>query len=199
MKPEESKQMEAGIKLAFHPTVTATFAVFDIRRRNTPTPDPIILFGSVQNGEQHSRGFEADVIWQPTSNWSILASYAHVNAKVAKDTNPLLIGAPLVGVPTNSGRLWAKYTFTEGTMKGLSLGAGAYAASAQSVELGNPFRTRGYVTFDASASYKFDAFTFMVTAKNLANVKYFEPYQYLSGRVVPGAGRAIYATLSAKI
>ncbi|MGE3247804.1 MAG: TonB-dependent siderophore receptor [Beijerinckiaceae bacterium] len=199
MRPEETKQMEAGVKVNLASTLTATFSVFDLARKNTVAPDPANPFGSVQTGQQRSRGFEADVIWQPNTNWSFLASYAHVDAKVTRDTNPLLLGAPLTGVPQNSGRLWAHYKFTEGQFNGLTIGAGAYAASAQSVELGNPFRTAGFVTFDATASYKYKNMTFSLSAKNLANAKYYLPYQYLSGRVVPGSGTSIFAGISARL
>ena len=55
-----------------------------------------------------------------------------------------IVGAPLVGTPKDSGRVWANYTFTEGAAKGLSLGAGFYAASEQVAELGKVWRTPAY-------------------------------------------------------
>ncbi|WP_296576159.1 TonB-dependent siderophore receptor [Phreatobacter sp.] len=194
-KPEESKQLEAGVKLNLPFGLSGTFALFELRRRNVPTT---VGFFAVQTGEQRSRGLEADVIWQPNRNWSILGSYAYIDAAVVRDGNTALVGQTLVGVPRHSGRLWANYRFTEGTLDGLSVGGGLYAASEQVVELGNVFRTPAFVTFDARISYQYRNWTVALVGKNLADRRYFIPYPYLSGRVAPAEGRTAYLTVSTK-
>jgi iron complex outermembrane recepter protein len=196
MKPEESKQMEAGVKITTNNGLTGTFAVFDIRRRNVPISNG--GFGSVQSGEQQAKGFEADILWQPNRNLSLLASYAYTDAKVVEDNNPALVGAPLTGVPKNSGRLWANYTFVDGAWKGLSFGAGVYAASEQVVELGAVWRTPGYATLEAKIAYQYEGWNMALIGRNLTDRQYFVPYQYLSGRVAPGDGRTVFASASRK-
>lgn len=196
MKPEESKQMEAGVKVTTDKGLTGTFAVFDIRRLNVPISNG--AFGSVQSGEQQAKGFEADILWQPNRNLSFLASYAYTDAKVAEDNNPSLVGASLTGVPRNSGRLWANYAFVDGAWKGLSLGAGVYAASEQVVELGARWRTPGYASLEAKVAYQYEGWTMALIGRNLTDKHYFVPYQYLSGRVAPGDGRTVFASASRK-
>ncbi|QCK88050.1 TonB-dependent siderophore receptor [Phreatobacter aquaticus] len=194
-KPEESKQLEAGIKLHPGHGLSATIALFELTRRNVPTS---VGFLSVQTGEQRSRGVEVDATWQPNRNWSFLASYAYVDAFLVRDGNAALVGQPLNAVPRNSGRLWANYKFTEGTLDGLSIGGGLYAASDQVVELGSAWRTPAFVTFDARVAYQYQNWTIALTGKNLADRRYFIPYPYFSGRVAPAEGRTAYLTVSTK-
>jgi iron complex outermembrane receptor protein len=118
-------------------------------------------------------------------------------ATVTRDTT-LPRGTALSQVPRNSGRLWANYRFGEGRLEGLSIGGGLYGASEQAVTVGGPWRTPGYVTLDAAASYPIGGFTVAVVAKNLANQRYWVPYSFLDGRVAPGAGRTVFATVSAR-
>jgi iron complex outermembrane recepter protein len=194
-KPEGSEQWEAGVKLDGPWGLAGTLAWFDLKRTNVPTT----LSGMVtqyQAGEWHSSGVEADLTWQPTASLSFLASYAHIDAKVSKDPN--VQNATLNLAPHDSGRLWGNYAF-DGFLEGWSFGAGLYAASSQVVEIGSPWSTSGYVTFDSTLTYKHGNFTFSVNGKNLTDHRYFVQYPYLSGRVAPGEGRTFFANISVRM
>lgn len=196
-KPEGSEQWEAGIKLDGPMGLSGTLAYFDLKRTNVPITPPGSLTQR-QSGEWRSSGFEADLIWQPTASLSFLASYAHIDAKVSKDLNPKIQNAPLNLAPPDSGRLWGNYAF-DGFLQGWSFGAGLYASSGQVIEIGRPWSTSGYVTFDAALTFKHDNFTFAINGKNLADHQYFVQYPYLSGRVAPGEGRTFFANLSVRM
>jgi len=196
MKPEQSQQLEAGVKLNTDFGFAATFAAFEVKRRNVPVTDPANTFLNIQSSERRSRGFEADATYQPGANWSFLGSYAYTETEVLKDTSAANIGQSLPGVPKHSGRVWAHYAFTTGAAKGLSLGAGVYAASGQTIELGQAWKTGCYATLNASIAYEYDGWKVSVAGKNLANTRYFTRYEYFAGRVVPGEARGVYATLS---
>jgi iron complex outermembrane receptor protein len=195
-KAEGSRQAEAGVKFETGTGLSGSVAAFEITRSNVAVFDPANPGQQIQTGEQRSRGVEADLLWQPTRNWSVLTSAAYVDARVTEDTDPTLIDAMLVGVPRLSGRLWVNYDVTEGRFAGLSVGAGLTAASKQSVVLGDVFRTAGYMTVDARIGYKKDGWDFSITGKNLTNARYFEPYPYFDGRVIPGAPTTVYATVA---
>ncbi len=194
-KPEHSRQVEAGVKVNFGGGLSGTLAGFEITRTNVATT-PVGGFVQVQTGEQRSYGFEVDLVWQPMPGLSVLGSYAHIEPSVTSDGNPALVGKQLTAVPRDSARLWANYSFPEGPFTGLSVGAGAYAASAQTVELGSPWRTPGYATFDARIAYRYQDWTIALVGKNLADKQYFVPYPYFSGRVAPGDGRTAYLSIS---
>lgn len=196
-RPEESQQIEGGVKLALPYGFTSTLALFDITRTNVATADPANPFVQIQTGEQRSRGFEADVTWQPAPGLSVIASYAHVEAEVTRD-NVIPVGARLDRVPEDSGRLWANYKFLDGPMAGLSFGAGVRAVSDQAISLSNTYFTPGYATVDARIGYDTGPWSFSITGKNLMNKAYDIPYSYLDGRVAPGAPLTVYGSISCK-
>ena len=127
---------------------------------------------------------------------SVLASYAYTDARITEDTL-LPAGNWLDRVPRHTGRLWANYTFQEGPLANLSIGAGFYTASEQAINLENDFFTPGFITFDAKVSYETERWSIGVVGKNLTNNRYFIPYPYAQGRVAPGEPLTVlgFATL----
>lgn len=202
-KPELSRNYEAGVKLALNDLgLSGTLALFEQTRRNVTTTDPdpanALLGYSVQSGEQRARGVEADLIWEPTPAFSLLANYAYTQAEVTDD-NVIPVGDGLTRVPRHSGRLAARYRILDGADKGLAFGAGVTALSSRELTLPNTVSSPGYALLDAQASYEFDRYTISVSAVNLAGRKVYETYQYLgSPLVMPTQPRSAYLTLSAR-
>jgi len=196
-KPEESVQVEAGLKLALPFGLAGTVAAFDITRRNVPTGDPNQPFLQVQAGVERSKGFDADLTWQPFAGFSVLVSYAHVDARVTEDVF-FPVGNRVEFVPEDSGRLWANYKVQSGPLRNLSIGGGLYAASRQALNLDNQFFTPGFVTFDARIAYDFDNYTFALTGKNLTDRRYFIPYPYFQGRVATAEPLTVLASVTVR-
>lgn len=196
-KPEEAKQIEAGLKLVLPTGFAATLAVFDIVRRNVVSADPALPFLAVQTGEQRSRGFDATATWQPLRGLSMLASYAYVDAKITDDA-VFPVGTRLQRVPAHSGRVWANYKFQDGPFRNVVVGAGLYAASSQAIDLSNDFFTPGSVTFDAKIGYEGENWSVAIVGKNLTNREHFIPYPYAQGRVAPGEPLTVLATATLK-
>lgn len=192
-KPEETEQVEAGVKLDLPFGLTGTASVFEIRKQNVAVADPASPFTSIQTGEQRFRGVEFDLVWQPDPRFSVLGSVTHVSAKVTEDTT--LEGNRLPWVPRNTARAWAAYRLLDAPapwMRGLTIGAGVTSASGSPVEATNAAYTRGYTTIDAQISYEAGPLRVALTGRNLNDARYFVPYQYLSGAVATGAPREVY-------
>ena len=194
LEPEQSKQLEGGLKFNLGQQVSGTVSVFDIRRSNVPV---IIGVGVTDTAGQRSRGYEADVVWQPSSAWKILASYGYTNAVYSDSKQGTPAGNKLPAVPSHSGRLWVDYAF-DGQLKGLSLGGGVYASSGQYVDNLNLYKTQSYFTIDSKLAYDAGNWTAAVHAKNLTGQRYFVPYNWFGGQVAPGAPRQVTATLTYK-
>lgn len=203
LKPELSRNYEAGVKLAFNDLgISGTLAMFEQTRRNVSTPDPdptyAILGYSVQSGEQRARGVEADLVWEPTPAFSLLGNYAYTQAEITED-NSIPVGDGLPRVPRHSGRLAARYRILDGAAKGLGFGAGITAVSARELTLPNTVSVPGYALLDAQTSYDFDRYTISVSAVNLTSRKVFETFQYLGSPVaLPTQPRSAYLTLTAR-
>jgi iron complex outermembrane receptor protein len=197
-KPETSRNVEGGFKLAAKSIgLSGTIAVFTQTRDNVATPDPADPFSSIQTGKQRARGVEADLVWEMTPAFSLLANYAHTDAEVTKDTT-IPVGDKLPRVPRDSGRIAARYRVLNGAAEGLSFGAGITALSSREDTLPNTVSVPGYAVVDAQASQDFGKFTVGFSALNLTGRKGYDTYQYFGFPVVmPMQPRSAYVTLKA--
>lgn len=195
---ETSRSVEGGFKFSLDQFgLSGTLAGFQITRENVPTPDPTTFVTSIQTGEQRAVGAEIDLVFEPTSQLSVLMNAAYTDSEVTEDTViPAGTGIPRVAEYT--GRLAARYRFV-GALDGLGVGAGVTWASEAEITLPNSFDSDGYAVFDAQVSYAFDRYRIGVTVQNIADEEYFVPYQYFAQAVVrPGAPRSAFVTLSAE-
>jgi iron complex outermembrane receptor protein len=193
--PETSRSFEAGVKFdAKSIGLSGSIAAYDLKRSNVPTADPANPFLQIQTGEQLAQGIEADLIWEPSPAWSVIANYGFTDARVTQDTN-FIAGARLARAPRHAGRLAVRYRVTDGTLKGFGIGAGLSAASSAPAALGGA-PVPGWATVDAQASKHIGPVTVGLNITNLFNRRYVLPWQYLAQDVVmPGAPRAAFVTL----
>lgn len=192
--PELSDQAEVGIKFDFAFGLSGSAALFEINRSGVP-----VGFPAVANGEQRSRGFDTDLTWQASDNWFVLANYAHIDAEYLNASGGGSPGNQLNIVPPDSGRLWVSYKFTTPGWRGLSAGAGVYAASGAYVDPANVYETSGYYTVDAKIGYDDEDISASLAVKNLTDRDYFAPYNYFGGRIAPGEPLSVYGTFAVKI
>jgi outer membrane receptor protein involved in Fe transport len=114
----------------------------------------------VPGGEQESKGFEADLVFQPTTNLQVLFSYAHNDEQVTSAINASTIGESTTGHIKDQYSILTKYTFTESGLKGLSAGIGLHGAG-QSLQgyVGTVARYNpSTFNLEAFAAYKFKFF-----------------------------------------
>ena len=199
-KPESSRNIEGGLKLALTDIgLSGTLAWFDQTHDNVATADPNNPGFSTQTGQQRARGLEADLVWEPTPAFSLLADYAYTDAKVTAD-NATPVGSLLARVPKSSGRIAARYRVLHGPAKGLSFGAGITVLSARQLTLPNTIAVPGYAVIDAQAAYELGRFTLSVAVVNLGGRHAFDPYEYFGSPLVgPSQPRSAFVTLKAKL
>ncbi|MFA6339264.1 MAG: TonB-dependent receptor, partial [Candidatus Paceibacterota bacterium] len=153
-QPAESITLEGGLKLNVAHQLTGQIAGYQIERSNVAVTDNTDLQRrSKAAGQQRSRGIETDLTWQATDALSILANYAHTDAKFTDNLAGVPEGNQLAMVPENSGRLWANYRFQQPVIKGLSIGSGVYVQGQAYLSNNNLYKSDGYHSFDASIAY----------------------------------------------
>lgn len=194
--PEYSEQREVGFKFNVGSQFSGTVSYFEIDRDNVGV---VLGLGATALAKQRSRGYEADVLWQPMRNWQVLASYGYTDVEFADN----LIGSIPAGnkfpiVPQHSGRVWVNYAFDQPMLRGWSVGAGIYAASRQFTDADNVFSVDGFYTIDAKIAYEAEHFKAALHVKNLTGNEYFVAYPFLGGAVAPGDDRAFYGTIAYK-
>lgn len=158
--PENGAGKEAGLKFSLlQNKLTGTVAFFrvdkkNVRRVNSGAAVLGINGASLTDGER-SDGYEVDLVWTPTRNFTAILSGAHIDARVVADVintasspdlngdgKPDTLGLPLRGNSPNSYALWTKYEFTHRPLAGLALSAGYQ-------------RREGPIPLDASFARKF--------------------------------------------
>jgi iron complex outermembrane receptor protein len=196
----ESTQSEAGVKFDANSQLSGSLAAFKIERKNISVANPATNgLTTIPNGEEESKGVELDLVWQPTTNLSLLSNYTNTHAEYTKDASSTIFdGNKLGGVPEHSGRIWANYKFSEPTLKGFSTGAGIYAQSETMLDGTNKYEVPGYHTYDAKIAYAHKSYETSFVVKNLNNRDYYERLDYYGGRVTAGMERTYLANLNVR-
>ncbi|MBM3553867.1 MAG: TonB-dependent receptor [Alphaproteobacteria bacterium] len=201
LPPESARQYEGGVKVALlDDRLTATFAYFDIIKKNIRSPAPASGSGALSlsevTGAVRNRGIEVDVQGQVFPELKIIGSYASIDSRIISDiAGGGVKGNRWWGVPRNSGSLWAVYEPQFEQLKGLAVGAGFVARGSVEVDRANSFTLPGYATVDMMARYSFEYLQNKVSLQlNVGNLL-DKTYYFTSGTVgafggfIPGAPR----------
>lgn len=188
--PERGKQIEAGLK--YQPRGSASFvtaSLFDLRRRNVLTPDPLNPNFSIQTGEIRVRGLELEANVQLAKGLKAIGSYTHLDPKVTKANgnvtgiNPATLavesraqqGLRPMAVPRHNASLWLDYEVPQG----IGLGAGVRHSSSTFGDAANLSKVPAYTLFDASIRFDvgrwanaFQGISLAVKANNVFDKSY---------------------------
>jgi catecholate siderophore receptor len=184
LAPEKSRNLEVGAKWETRRAI-ATAAVFRTEKTNARTRGANTE-AFVLDGEQRVDGVELGLSGSITDNWSVLASYAHLESEFVASANPLEQGAALAFVPENSFNVW-----TEGRLpRGFGVGAGAQFMDSVFRNATNTAEVPSYWLLSAMASYRVsETLTLRLNVNNLADETYVD--RVGGGHYIPGAGRSI--------
>ncbi|MCF8479918.1 MAG: TonB-dependent siderophore receptor [Rhodospirillum sp.] len=198
--PTTGRQYEVGIKYQ-PPGVNAlvTLSAYQLTQQNVLTADPVHTGFSVQTGEIRSRGLELEGKASLTSNLSVIASYAYVDAEVT-EANDGTKGKTPTGIPKHLASAWADYAFDEGNLKGLGIGGGVRYRGKSQGNNANTFQVADAVLFDAAVRYDLGALAprlagvqLAVNGSNLLDKEYIARCQDTG--CYYGLGRTVLATL----
>lgn len=117
----------------------------------TADPDPTHPYASIQTGEIRSRGVELEAHARVTDNLSLLGSLTvldivNTESTDYEDKRPF-------GVPDRLASLWADYSFTEGPLDGLALGAGVRYIGSSYGNAENTLKVPDVTLFDLGLRY----------------------------------------------
>jgi iron complex outermembrane receptor protein len=171
---EIAEQYEIGVKQELIKNrLNATLAVFDLKRTNILTTDPLNSTLQMLTGKQSSRGVEFDIAGTITLSWKVIATYAYTDA-VVKSDRYFPVGDALSNVPRHHASAWSTYEFQ--SLPGFGIGGGVYYVGEREANLPNTFMLPSYTRTDATLFYKRDAWR---TQLNLINV--FNNHYYTGG------------------
>lgn len=191
LEPETGRQYEIGVK--YQPPGGESYvaaALFDLKRRNVVTYD-LITFAPTQTGEVRSRGAELEVKLNLLRDFNLLAAYTYQDVEVTKSTAADLGKRPPT-IPEQTASLWADYTFAEGPLTGLGLGAGVRHTGYTYGDTRNTFKVPGVTLADAALHYDWGATRLALNANNLFDKEYVASCW---GSCYFGPRRTVVATL----
>jgi len=194
-KPEEVTQTELGLRLKGIAGVTASFALFDLKRKNVATASAAFLN---YQADQASRGLDVDLRWQVNSSWQWLAAYTtqqveYTGTQYAAIAN--VVGKQLFNVPEQSFRLATRYDIRKGDLAGLGFGLGLTYHDRLPGDASNTYYTPAATVWDAQVSYETKSARFGLNIANLLDKEYLIPSAYFGGgQVTPAPRRTLMAT-----
>ncbi|WP_066549120.1 MULTISPECIES: TonB-dependent receptor [unclassified Sphingomonas] len=190
LDPEESEQVEAGIRYA-GAGFSASLSAFDIRRTNVATPDPVNDGFSIQTGEVRVRGIELEGTVEPVTGLTLQGGYAFLDSEVLASNNGDQ-GDDLADVARHQANFFSRW---KTPVKGLELrGGGNYVGPRRfsnvrvpifSGLLASEVRLPDYVTVDLGAAYSRGKTRFDMSLTNLFDARYFAR-EFNEFSVLPG-------------
>ena len=205
--PVYSELYEMGVKTDwFNNRLSATASVFKIIQQNSLYDAFPAVIGKpdlkMQIGEEESNGFEFDLAGEITPNWSILANYAYIDARITKtaQNNEKDFDMQRPSTPRHSGNIWTKYIITEGPLKHLGFGAGYNFVTERYGQVGRRTNTTvypGYGLVNAVLYYKINQIQLQLNLNNVLNQTHWVG-GYDKLRSFPGAPRNINASVTYK-
>ena len=198
--PESSTNLELGANIdSADKQFTTRLALFRSTKTNERNTDPDnAATAMLLSGKRHTAGVEVDFSGHLSSRWEVYVSYMW--QPIAK----IDVAAPTAGAgeregerpwltPKHSGTVWTTYQITPQ----LRLGGGVNFRSAQSPNRNPGWLAPGYATVDLMAEYLInEQLTLKANLNNVGNKLYADALY--SGHYVPGAGRTLQLSLSAK-
>ncbi|UPJ45514.1 TonB-dependent siderophore receptor [Bradyrhizobium sp. 40] len=166
--PETGQQAEIGVKVAprgFDGYFTAS--VFDLKRQNVATTDPVVTTLQNQTGEVTSRGIELEAVANATRELKLIGSFTAYHLFNSRDLDPALVGK----TPTNTPELlvsgWADYTFKDGPLAGFGFGGGVRYVGSSWADTANTLEVPAVVLGDLALHYEWQNWR---TALNVVNL-----------------------------
>jgi len=201
--PEESQNYELGAKLdSADRRVSTRLALFysaKLHERNTDSDTAATRL--LLSGKRHTAGFEIDMAGRITPAWEVFGSYMWMPiARVDEAAPTATTAGNRVGdrpglTPKHSGTVWTTYQFTPKWRAGG--GVDFRSSQAPADVTAPPWEAPGFATVDLMAEYLInDQFSLRGNLTNVAN-KYYGDSLY-RGHYVPGTGRLLQMTLSAR-
>lgn len=189
IKPVFANQSEGGLKTeAFDKKVNLTVSYYYTKIANATRTDAKGF--TFQDGQQVSKGVDAELITNPLPGLNLLMGYAYNNNKIVKTTNPALEGNMAAAAPERIANWWASYKFQR-LLKNVGIGFGGNYVSRAFLTTDNTYSLPHYTVLNAGIFYDQPKWRFDFKVNNLDKQKYWD----LSGAAQPLANIAANLTI----
>ncbi|MFN3438780.1 MAG: TonB-dependent siderophore receptor [Acidovorax sp.] len=196
-KPTTGKQVELGVKSDwFDGKLSASAAIFSIKKGNVSAPDPDHDGFNIQTGEITSDGIEFDIAGSPLRGMNVIANLSVIDARISKETRASLIGVRPSNTAEKTARLWVSYELQDAALRGWGGGfGGTYVGDRVNSNSQRDFHTvPSYVRWDAGIWYRAANWRIALKLENVTDKVYYVSSNNLV--LSPGAPRNLSVTAS---
>lgn len=185
-KPEHANQLEFGTKLnLFDDKLTATLSYYDIKVTDRTLRVDIDAnnYFYTQDGEQRSKGFEANINANPVRGLNLIAGYSYNDSRLEEGAADFKGRRPEEAGPVNMANFWAGYQFTGGRLEGFGLGFGGNYAGENKIMNRNTtgvFTVPEYTVLNASAFYGTRDFRITLKLDNITDEEYYKGWSTIN-------------------
>jgi len=194
--PEESRQIELGIKKSFlRGRGQVTAAVYDLERENLLIPDSTGVLR--QAGDQETQGVELELRAEPSSRWSLWISYAFTDGELTEFTELVTVSTPQGStlvvldrsgndpafVPEHLANLWVTHRLP----RGFAVAGGLRWVDEQFVDEDNVFALDDYLTVDLAAFWDRGPWRLRLNLDNVTDEEYLTR-GFSNTSVIPAPG-----------
>lgn len=193
--PTTGRQYELGVQYApENSSIRYTAAIFDLRKQNMLTDDPLNQAGQtryqVQTGETSARGLELEANIAALKGLNLTAAYTYMpKHEITKDTVAANIGRKTANVSKHSAALWLDTTAPaqeQGKFaQGWGFGAGLRYIGSR-YDYTNTVKLGGVILTDAMVRYDAGGWRYALNVHNLFDREYVigtfpaNGYEYVS-------------------
>ncbi|MFJ1472308.1 TonB-dependent receptor [Massilia orientalis] len=174
LKPTQTVNKEAGVKLDLTARSSLTAALFDMTQSNIQVADPANTNFSLPIGRQRTRGLELSFMGEIAPGWDAIAGYANMLGTIEDSTELTSAGKPFEG---NTAALTPRHTFNAWIKHRLDghfwVAAGGRAESGRYASPDDLTTLPGYGVLQLGAGYDSGKVDVTVTVRNLLNRTYF--------------------------
>lgn len=198
--PEKAWTYELGMKKsAFDDRLMSSWSIFQIKKQNVLTTNPVDSSYMITAAEESSRGIEWDLTAQPIDALNLKLAYAYIDAKVSKTeaASGIQKGSALLNSPKHNASLMMMYDLWQSGGQKVAVGSNIQYLSKRSGNVyDNGFNLPAYTLVHLNAAYQVTPqLSFQFSLKNLFNQAYYVS-SLKDEWVTPGNPREMFVTLN---
>ncbi|GAA4807977.1 TonB-dependent receptor [Olivibacter ginsenosidimutans] len=197
-KPSQANQWEGGLKVdLLQHKIKGTVSYYAIKVSDILRSDyPDRPAFTVQDGEQYSKGIEAQFTANPFIGFNIIVGYAYNDSKYQKVSQTLDGYRPTSAGPAHMANWWMNYRIPSGTLKNIGFGFGGNYAGENEIGVyqEHDYRLPSFTVLNASLSYDKRRYSITCKLDNLTDKRYWIGW----GTTNPGMPRRASLNLAVK-
>jgi catecholate siderophore receptor len=193
LAPERFENHELGVKWDLRPNLSATAAIYQLKRSNVAVPDPAQPQRLILVDGQTSRGLELGLQGTVRPGWTLIGGYGYQDGKLDQTQSATAkAGARLANLPRHSASLWNRFDLPSGW----GLGLGVVYRGALFTSTDNSVTLPGYVRADGAVYKRLtQRLRGQINIENLFDTGYFAS-AHNNNNITPGAPRSVKLSLT---